>query len=408
VVLQQGKIVFGPQANIDLVLPGSYFTRQFWCLGDGTGTIEFAPGFIADRTLLGQVDSGMGSIRFSNCRFVTHETQGLPLGYRPNPAQINAHLVFENESGSRWITKTNPQDYKGGLWVRKSMTVETQSPLILSGVRSQWSDYTNYGGIFLEDTNLTITKEGAADLVISGEQGYARGASMFIRQGWVRMLSNAYVPQDSAFYESGGRKTGQNLSVQLIDSAGLFISVTQCRIRKINFQGTNTRIRIKSASTLMVKDSALLDGRFQFELLPAQNLTPGDSFQVFLWKNPQGRFASVELPGTIISWDTTSLYSRGIIRYLGTTQNKSVLQELELSIASNPAREVLQLARKESSGELTLEIRDLLWKSIHRTTWPDREPMLRLQISKFPRGSYLVTVFRDKVPVALRKVVFIR
>jgi hypothetical protein len=114
------------------------------------------------------------------------------------------------------------------------------------------------------------------------------------------------------------------------------------------------------------------------------------------------------LPGTIISWDTTSLYSRGIIRYLGTTQNKSVLQELELSIASNPAREVLQLARKESSGELTLEIRDLLGKSIHRTTWPDREPMLRLQISKFPRGSYLVTVFRDKVPVALRKVVFIR
>jgi hypothetical protein len=96
-VLNGGKIVLGPLAKIDLVLPGSFFTRQFWCLGDGTGTIEFAPGFVADRTLGGQVDSGLGSIRLSNCRFITHETQGLPLGYRPNPSQ---------QTGSTWPITT--------------------------------------------------------------------------------------------------------------------------------------------------------------------------------------------------------------------------------------------------------------------------------------------------------------
>jgi hypothetical protein len=327
VVLQEGKIVFGPQANIDLVLPGSYFTRQFWCLGDGTGTIEFAPGFIADRTLQGQVDSGLGSIRFSNCRFITHETQGLPLGYRPNPALINSHLVFENQAGSRWITKSNPQDYKGGLWVRKSMTVETATPLTLSGLRSQWSDYTNYGGIFLEDTNLTLTKEGPADLILSGEQGYAPGAVMDIRQGWVHMRSNPYVPADSAFYAAGGRKTGQNLTLQLKDTAGLSISTPQCRIRNLTCQGTDTRIRIQAGTTLWIRDSARFNGKFQFELAPGQNPIQGDSFQVFALNFVEGRFSEIALPGNNLLWDTTQLYNRGVLRFLGFIATEGVFND---------------------------------------------------------------------------------
>ncbi len=353
-VLDSGKIVLTAEARVNLVLSGSFFTRQFWCLSDGTGTVEFAPGFVADRTQQGVTADGLGSIRFSNCNLVTHETQGLPLGYRPNPGMINSHLVFEDQPGSRWITKTNTQDYKGGLWVRVSMAVETQSNLLLSGIRSVWSDYTNFGGIFLENPELTLVKEGASTLTITGEQGYNVGATLVIRSGNVNFVSNPYLANDSTFYKSQNRQTGQNLEILLEQNGTVQFSGTLAHIRKLNVQSENAVVRVSRGSTILAKE-AEFGGTFRFDIPSGIRLTVGDSFQVFAVNVLNGRFNNLVLPtyGGAISWDTSGFYLRGILKVaVGDVVTGFDAKELlnQINVYPNPSADwiSLELPQQES------------------------------------------------------------
>jgi len=346
-VLDSGKIVLTAASRINLVLAGSFFTRQFWCLGDGTGTVEFAPGFVADRTNQGAVADGLGSIRFSNCNFVTHETQGLPLGYRPNPAMINSHLVFEGQPGSRWITKSNTQDYKGGLWVRVNMSVEAQSDLLLSGVRSVWSDYTNFGGIFLENPGLTLAKEGSSTLTITGEQGYNIGATMVIRTGLVNFVSNPYVASDSTFYRSQNRQTGQNLEIRLEQNGTAQFSGTQAHIRKLAVTSDNAVVRVSRGATVLAKEAEFA-GTFRFDIPSGIRLAVGDSFQVFGVNAQVGRFSNLVLPtyGGAISWDTSGFYSRGILKVAAgdiITGFDAKIIAAQVRVYPNPTKDWLSL-----------------------------------------------------------------
>lgn len=341
-VLNGGKFTFGPQARIDLVLPGSFFTRQFWCLGDGTGTIEFAPGFVADRSQAGAADSGLGSIRLSNCKLISHESQGLPLGYRPNPSMINAHLVFENEPGSTWITKTNPQTYLGGLWVRKNMSIETQTSLHLSGKRSVWSDYTNFGGIFLEDSGLVVTKKGPAILYLDGEQAYAKDAKIRIEEGEVHFLSEPYSAADSAFYAASNRKSGQNLEVELAGSGIVHFAAPESKIRKLNCHAQSTVKWTKGKIKAKAYDLA---GKLEVILDAGNPPFSGQILEIFDWQNRTGTFSSLVLPALsgLLVWDSSYFYSEGKLKITEGLSARNLFEKpFELPFP-NPASQTLNL-----------------------------------------------------------------
>ena len=44
VLTEGGRLTFTAETHVDLVMEGSFFTRQIWAWGDGTGTIELAEG----------------------------------------------------------------------------------------------------------------------------------------------------------------------------------------------------------------------------------------------------------------------------------------------------------------------------------------------------------------------------
>lgn len=186
-----GHLVFGDTAEVDVILGGSFFTRQLWVHGDGTGTIEFAEGFVADLTEGGTVARGLGSYRISNSTLITHHTQGLPTSERPDGSggtQINGHLVFERDPGSEWIVRTNPQTYNAGVWIQQNMTLNTEVDLTHTGVTTFSSHSGSYwaANAFQTDAdNVTLTKTGPASLILAAEAAFRPGSVLRINEGAV-------------------------------------------------------------------------------------------------------------------------------------------------------------------------------------------------------------------------------
>ena len=349
VVQNGGKIRFAASAVVDLVLSGSFFTKQFWCMGDGTGIIELDPGFIADRSRGGLADSGFGSIRLNNVIFITHETQGLPLGYRPNPSLINSHFVFERNPGSVWQVKTNDQEFKGGLWVKTSMTIDALKNVNVSGVKSIWSDYVNFGGVFLEDTAVVLTKKGAGTFTLSGEHGYAPDTKFKVEDGAVEFKTDPFNELDSAFYKARGRLHGQNLAVQLEGVSKIISRANSVRLRALKCISPNSETQIWYGSTLYAK-SAEISGQFSFKFPNGILVSAGDSFQVMKFNSRTGNFAYLDLPtfNGAISWDTNGFYSRGVLKIATgsvVTSGKSAEMETDKTkIFPNPFQQTIQIA----------------------------------------------------------------
>jgi len=349
VVQNGGKIRFGPSALIDLVLPGSFFTRQFWCMGDGTGIIEMDPGFIADRTQGGLVDTGFGSIRLNNVIFVTHETQGLPLGFRPNPSLINSHFVFERNPGSVWRVVGNDQEYKGGLWISQHATIDAQKNVNVSGVRTTWSDYVNFGGVFLEDTAVTLTKKGPASFILSGEHGYALNTRFKVEEGSVEFRTDPFNEADSAFYRTRNRLHGQNLILEMEGSSKLISRANTVRINSLNVLSVLAETQVWHGSILVAK-SASLNGKFSFRLPNGLLVSSGDSFVVTRFAGRTGVFAAIQLPtyNNAITWDTSGFYSRGVLKVASgsviTNLNETIAPSNSMFIFPNPFQQELRFA----------------------------------------------------------------
>jgi hypothetical protein len=365
VVTNGGKIRFTGSAQVNLILPGSFFTRQFWILGDGSGAIEFDSGFVADRTQGGTLANGLGSIRLSNAKLITHHTRSLPLGYRPNPSMINSHLVFENEPGSEWIVASTAQDYKGGLWIRKSLTVNTQTDLILSGVRSVWPDYVNFGGIHFEESDGNIlTKKGAARLLLSGEHGYRPGSSIVCQEGMVEFATDAFNEADSAFYASRNRVHGRNLIFRLQAGGSLKQSVPTLRLRHL-YAPAGGLIHTNLLHTLIADTIVLNAANFNIIIPNGISLTEGDTFQLFKALVHTSINTPPDLPtfGNSITWDLSRFGTHGVVKVAsGSVVTSTGVYDTTLqsfTLFPNPATRQLQT---NISGQLI--IFDMMGKEV--------------------------------------------
>lgn len=187
-------------------IKNDFYTLQLWVQGDGTGTLEIEEGFQADRTSGAQQSLGIGSIRLSNTTFITHHTRNLPLGYRPKSSealQANGHLAFENNTGSRWIIRSNDQVYPGALWIYQGMEVRTETNLTHTGITETASDYTAFNGLSV--FGGVVRKTGPARLILAGEQSYNAGSLIFVEEGGVEFVTD---PSAGRHFSGGGTRTG--------------------------------------------------------------------------------------------------------------------------------------------------------------------------------------------------------
>ncbi|MDV7399006.1 hypothetical protein RZS08_46790, partial [Arthrospira platensis SPKY1] len=121
---------------------------------------------------------------------ITHHSQNIPVNFRPRPGdepQTNGHFVFETNPGSRWIVRTHPQSYAGGVWFYADGVITTEQDLTHTGVREEDFDsshpYRASNGFQTLAEDLVITKEGPASLILAGEQAYRPGTLLRINEG---------------------------------------------------------------------------------------------------------------------------------------------------------------------------------------------------------------------------------
>ena len=99
-LLDQSKFVLTNNAVFDQILENSWWTRQIWIRGDGTGIFETAEGFVADKTSGGTKHTGVGSFRLNGVTYISHSTAGLPV-YETgltgdNTPCYNGHVIFDS------------------------------------------------------------------------------------------------------------------------------------------------------------------------------------------------------------------------------------------------------------------------------------------------------------------------
>lgn len=287
VVIGNGRIRFAANAALDFI-NDAYFTRQFWIYGDGTGTVEFDAGFVADKTNNGTTPNGIGSYRLGNVVLITHSTQSLPVAVRPNSIggnNLNGHLVWEAQDGGTWSVRTAHQQYLGGLWVTANMSVETIADLDLVGVRTVWSDYTNYGGIHVtkhaNGDPTIVTKTGAGTLNLGGDQAYDVGSVLRVQQGTVEMQSNPVTSVGRNF------TNGPNLAIEAQGSS----------VTRLAFVAGAEAANLRSLSLSDTATVAIGDGT-EARLAAGLSMTPAANLEIGIAGHPaSGNFGRVSASG---------------------------------------------------------------------------------------------------------------
>lgn len=353
VVSDSGHFVVGAEAHIDLVFPRyGDFTRQFWVYGDGTGIFELEEGFVADHSEGGAQSDAFGSVRLSNTIFITHSSESLPYYYRRNPtaatSEINAHLVFENQPGSRWIVRTQPQNYPGGLWLYESMEVCTETDLEISGNITVFYDgYVNRGGVVFRNPNRTLRKTGAGRLIISGDQLYDTGSRIEILEGCLDFQTDPYNGSNDYYAWVSDQNNDRYLSV-VVQQATLRASAGLVRLKNLSMLSPQDSLKIGYQNKIQA-DTAVFAGNLYVEMPDHAELSPGDTLHLFQFMKSEGQFDQISSSNQDIAWDTTSLYTEGKLVVANPNTGFSPPSETEINIFPQPAGQKVFFEAKNTS-----------------------------------------------------------
>ncbi|MBD3315728.1 MAG: hypothetical protein GF344_08075 [Chitinivibrionales bacterium] len=301
-----GKFVLTKDARLDFL--SAWYTRQIWVRGDGTGTLEIGEGFTADRTKDGTIKLAVGAYRISNARLIIKSQSGQPQ-YWFETSGLNGHLVFEDQPGGVLIIDGEDQIYDAAVWIDVDMAVDTRKNFTHRGeyavLTGAGYEYGLASAFQFRKPNITVTKQGAADLILAGEQAYRVGSRLLIIEGAVRFKTDAV----------GGVFTGndygtQELGVRIMDSGALICETTHLHLKKLNISGSG-RVCVRLGDTIHIDTNTVLDGTLT---VSADGVLPQEGeWKLFDWSGVEGQFANVELPAAFGNWDISRLYTDGVV-----------------------------------------------------------------------------------------------
>lgn len=285
-----GTFILHADAKLDFINK-AYFTRQLWISGGGPkeadGVLEFAPGFVADRTQNGTVEDGLGSIRLNHAVVVTRHTRSIPVGFRPRPGhpdgpQTNGHFVFEHNPGM-WIVRENAQTYAGALWFRTHAEIRTEADLTHTGVTED-DDVSGHpyraGNAFqTHRDNLLIRKTGEADLVLAGEQAYKPGTKLQVEAGTLRFLTD---PAGGSFHNAISQPlspAGPNLELVVKQEGRADFAAPAAEIASLDASGPlGFELTDSGDVKLRVHGTAALNGPVHLSCAKGFTPAPGTTF----------------------------------------------------------------------------------------------------------------------------------
>lgn len=271
VLTEGGRFVFTEDSVMDLVMEGSYFTRQLWVWGDGTGVIELEEGFVADHTVNEPLARAMGTIRLGGATLVTHHTRNMPANTRPDGRgghYQNGHIVFERVPGNRWIVDSSNQIYGAQLDFDTDAVVETRAALTHIGHRrvvlpvGPGGHFRSSGAFRTTSPDVTITKTGPAMLALEGEQSYHPGSRLVVEEGLLRMATDPGLGRDP---DARG-------------NAGVFLQMEVIQEGRAHFIGSLHRLyslQIRDQAEVWVDDNLVLETTGGLRAGPGTSMTLG-------------------------------------------------------------------------------------------------------------------------------------
>lgn len=333
-ILTEGaRFVFTGDSIMDLVMPGSYFTRQLWVWGDGTGVIELEEDFVADHTINEPLPKAMGTIRLGGATLITHHTRNMPANTRPDGRgghYQNGHIVFERIPGNRWVVKTTNQIYGAQLDFDTDAVVEVHSSLTHIGHRrvilpvGPGGHFRSSGAFRTTSPDVTITKTGPGMLALEGEQSYHPGSRLVVEEGLLRMATDPGLGRDP---DARG-------------NAGVYLQMEVNQQAKAHLIGSLHRLQ-----SLAIRDQAELwiDDHLVFET--TEGFTAGPETSVTLGGELRGR---IDLEGELSLTGTPRVE---------TLTHSGVLMA---AFGQNAPEEAVLLAREELTlqGSLSLNFWD--------------------------------------------------
>jgi hypothetical protein len=269
-ILTEGaRFVFTEESSMNLVMPGSYFTRQLWVQGDGTGVLELEEGFVADHTVNDPVPNAMGTIRLGGATLITHHTRNMPQNTRPDGRgghYQNGHIVFERVPGNRWIVDTSNQMYGAQLDFDTDAVLEIRSSLTHIGHRrvvlpvGPGGHFRSSGAFRTTSPDVTITKTGPGMLALEGEQSYHPGSRLVVEEGLLRMASDPGLGRDP---DARGN-AGVYLQLDVKNESGVHFIGSLHRLQSLSLQ---------DQAEMWVDDHLVLEVREPIEAGPETSLT---------------------------------------------------------------------------------------------------------------------------------------
>ncbi len=364
-----GKFIVGGDAEMDLVPNGSLYTRQIWIASESGGVFEVEEGYKAER----DCTDASGSYRFHNTTFISHHSQSLPFNTMKSCMDcpdgfdgVNGHLVFESQAGSRWIVASNDQTYPAALWIWVDVTIEARKNITHTGryvvLESPYSGGTPYklaGAFQTLENNVTITKEGPADLILEGGQAYKSGAHMDIRAGGVVFKSNAV---GGVFRSSDQATGGADLAVSVADNARVAFLYDGVQLESLSLANDATlEVALGGASDFDFD----ANGTLLISNALGRSAEAGETFTIFKTL-PGGQFNNVETPDEG-SWDLSKLYSEGKV----TLSSGSVgLSRADFSISRGSAGAYSRDSRLQLIGQIrpgaTVRVHDAAGRAVGR------------------------------------------
>ena len=268
VLTEGGKMVWEADAQVDFVMDGNFYTRQLWLWGDGTGTLELAPGFISDRTQNATVANAMGTIRLAGATLITHHSQSLPYNSRPDGRgglYHNGHVVFEGDTPSTWSIQSNQQLYTAQIDFASSGTINTQAPFTHTGHLQACLDVGNSGnfvstGAFrTTQPDVTITKTGQSMLSLEGHQGYYPNSKLVVAEGLLRVHTDPAGSEMMVSFKDD-HQYGNHLHLEVMPSAKVVLSSPLIRLASLTVHEGATVWQIPGCTVEVSGERTVADG----------------------------------------------------------------------------------------------------------------------------------------------------
>lgn len=270
VLTEGGHFVFTAESSMNGVLDGSFFVRQLWVYGDGSGVLELDEGFIADHTVNEPLPDALGTIRLGGATLITHHTRNMPSNTRSDGRgglYQNGHVVFERVNGSRWIVDSHNQVYGAQIDFAKDGTIETRAALTHTGHRriclpvGPGGHFISSGAFRTTAPDVTITKTGSAMLALEGEQSYYPGSRLVAENGLLRMATDPGLGRD----EGAGGKAGPFLTLLLKNDARLHLTAPMQRMQRLS-AADKTQVWLDKDCFIATSEGIIVEAGARFDL----------------------------------------------------------------------------------------------------------------------------------------------